>query len=52
MRNLLFALVAIFLSLSVSAKEFAWYCAVEWTEKKPEWVFVNEDVRLQNDGTY
>lgn len=52
MRKLLLVFVAILLSLGVTAKEFAWYCAVEWTEKKPEWVFVNEDVRLQNDGTY
>lgn len=52
MRKLLLLLVAFFLPLALSAKEFAWFCAVEWTEKKPEWVFVNENVRLQNDGTY
>ncbi len=52
MRKLSLVLVAIFLPLGMSAKEFAWFCAVEWTEEKPEWVFVNEDVRHNADGTY
>lgn len=28
------------------------FCAVECTEKQHEWVFVYEDIKLQNDGNY
>lgn len=51
MKKLLLTLFLL-LPLTMLAKDFAWFCAVEWTEKKPEWVFVYEDVKLQNNGTY
>lgn len=38
--------------LMMHAKSFAWVCAIEWTEKDPSWVFVYEDVKLLQDGTY
>lgn len=34
------------------ARDLAWYCAIEYTEKKPEWVFVYEDIKIQRDGDY
>lgn len=52
MKKLLLLIVLLILSYSLEAKDFAWLCAVEWTKEKPEWVFVYEDVKLQNDGTY
>lgn len=48
----IFLTILLLLPLTMMAKDFAWFCAVEWTEKKPEWVFVYEDVKLQADGTY
>lgn len=39
-------------AFALSAKDYAWCCAVEWTEEKPEWVYVYEDIRQQSDGTY
>ncbi len=52
MKRLISLALALAVSLAVCAKDFAWICAIEWTEKKPEWVFVYEDVRLQDDGCY
>lgn len=46
------ALTAIFMAFIANAKDFAWVCAIERSEKKPEWVFVYEDIKLQSDGTY
>lgn len=52
MRRLFSLTLAILVAFVVCAKDFAWICAIEWTEKKPEWVFVYEDVKLQSDGCY
>lgn len=52
MKRLFSLTLALAFALVIHAKDFAWVCAIEWTEKKPEWVFVYEDVRLQNDGCY
>lgn len=40
------------ISFAIHASDHAWVCAIEWSEKKPEWVFVYEDIKLQSDGTY
>ncbi|WP_286335313.1 hypothetical protein [Bacteroides caecimuris] len=40
------------LPMIVSAKEFSWVCAIEWTEDNPEWLFVYEDIKTQTDGNY
>lgn len=50
-------LIVILLSLlpvvtAIAAKDYSWVCAVEWTEEQPEWVFVYEDIKRNNDGTY
>lgn len=52
MKGVVLSFVLCLMSFCAMAKDFAWFCAVEWTEKKPEWVFVYEDVKVQNDGTY
>lgn len=52
MKRLYNVMLALLTVLAVCAKDFVWVCAIEWTEKKPEWVFVYEDVKLQNDGCY
>lgn len=52
MKRLCSLTLALLTVLAVCAKDFVWVCAIEWTEKKPEWVFVYEDVKLQNDGCY
>ena len=38
--------------IPIYAKDYAWFCAIEWSEKKPEWVFVYEDIKHQSDGKY
>lgn len=50
MKRLLFLLVTFTALLPVHAEKPAWVCAIEWSEEKPEWVFVYEDVKLQADG--
>lgn len=52
MKRLLILLLFISFTISIYAKEFAWYCAVEYTKENPEWVFVYEDVKLLQDGNY
>ena len=52
MKRLLFLLVTFTALLPVHAEKPAWVCAIEWSEEKPEWVFVYEDVKLQADGCY
>lgn len=52
MKSTLTALLLLISTPVVHAKDFAWICAIEWSEKKPEWVFVYEDIKLQSDGTY
>lgn len=46
--------IVLFFAVTISAfaKGFAWVCAIEWTEKNPEWVFVYEDVKLLQNGCY
>lgn len=52
MKKLLLSLILLAATFAASAKDFSWYCAVEWTEEKPEWVFVYEDIKQENDGNY
>ncbi len=52
MRRLFSLTLALIIAIAVYAKDFAWVCAIEWTEKNPEWVFVYEDVKMQSDGCY
>lgn len=52
MKRLFSLTLALLIVFAVCAKDFAWVCAIEWTEKNPEWVFVYEDVKLQSDGCY
>lgn len=50
-RKILFAICCIFI-LPIYANEYSWQCAVEWTEENPEWVFVYEDIKINQDGNY
>lgn len=52
MRSILITLFLLASAAVAHAKDFAWLCAVEYTEKRPEWVFVYEDIKIQNGGDY
>lgn len=50
MTRTIVAIILFFASLTCMAKEYAWVCAIEWTEKRPEWIFVYENIKEQTDG--
>lgn len=52
MKRLLSLILTLVVAFEIYSKDFGWICAIEWTEKQPEWVFVYEDVKLQSDGCY
>lgn len=52
MKRLLCLTLVFVATLIACAKDFAWRCAIEWTEKKPEWIFVYEDIKQLSDGCF
>ncbi len=52
MKRAIGLILFLLVSVALYAKDYAWVCAVEWSEKKPECVFVYEDIKHHSDGTY
>lgn len=52
MKRFLILLIAFVYGVTAYAREYAWLCAIERTDENHNWVFVSEDLKLQNDGNY